>query len=258
MDIRESLKKGEVLYGCWQSSGNSIVTEALAGVGFDWIVIDMEHSAVSLETVLSCFQAMEKYDVSPFVRVPSGEPTLIKRVLDIGAFGVVVPNINNRKEADRVVKSSLYPPEGMRGLSLSTTRNTRFGLRGQEYPISANQKITIVLQIETKEGVRNIEEIVKNERIDVILVGPSDLSADMGRLGEWDHPEVVSALEKVERAAKKAGVSLGVAVTSPEKAAKWIEKGYQFIGLFFDVPYLAKMAQSAIRSIKKSGKIKKA
>jgi 2-keto-3-deoxy-L-rhamnonate aldolase RhmA len=208
--LKEKLKTGEQAVGIWSNLGSPTVTEIMANVGLDFILFDMEHSPLTVETLAENLRALNGTDCVPLVRVPSNDPVFIKRVLDIGAMGILVPDIRNKEDALKAIQACKYPKEGIRGFA--STRASVYGLN-LHYPTEANREIIVILHIESLEGVRNIENILSVEGIDAVNLGPGDLSFDMfGAEGrEKDNSEkyqkaVDETLKKVVEAAGRRGI----------------------------------------------------
>ncbi len=179
------------LAGMWVCSGNATITEIAAGSGLDWLLLDMEHSATSLESVLTQLQVAAAYPVTPVVRVPWNDPVTIKRVLDLGAQNLIVPMVSTADEARAAVAATRYPPQGVRGVGSALARSARWN-RVDGYLADAAEHVSLTVQIETTAGVDNAAAIAAVEGVDAVFVGPSDLSASMGLLGQQSHPDVVA------------------------------------------------------------------
>ena len=205
--VKEKLQSGEPSIGTWIATGNPLVAEILSHSGFDWLTVDMEHNAIDMETLLACFYAIATTDTVPFVRVPWNDPQILKRVLDIGAYGVVVPNIKSPEEAELAVQACRYPPEGFRGVG--GLRGRLYG--GPDYYEKANEEIAVVLMIEDAEAVRRIAEICNVQGIDVLFIGPNDLASSLGVPTGYDnpHPDHKAAVRQV--------LETGEAVQSPRR-----------------------------------------
>ena len=241
--VKEKLLAGKPSVGSWISLVSSISAEYMAHVGFDWLVVDTEHSAVGFETTLHCFQAICTTDTIPMARVAWNDPILIKRLLDAGAMGLVVPMVNSAEEADRAVKAMKYPPEGIRSLG-----GGRATLYGSDYFEKANQETAVIVQIEHIEAVKRAREILSVKGVDSCFIGPTDLAASMGvKIG---HPSHEEAIVEVLKAAKASRTPAGIHTTNVESANKRIEQGFQFIALASDAAFLRSAAQSAFSQLK--------
>ena len=222
--LKEKLSKGESVVGCFVGLAHPDVTEAISRMGFDWILIDGEHSPMSLETMQVMLQAMNGSDCTPIVRPAWNDPVLIKRILDIGAHGILVPWVNNKEEAEAAVRACKYPPVGTRGFG-----PRRASLFDPDYKATANDEIMVTVQVETKEAVDNIEEILSVDGIDACFIGPWDLSSNMlGRVPpEFDNPLYAGAIDRVIEVAKKVGKPAGF-YSNMNNIAWAQEKGYTY------------------------------
>jgi 2-keto-3-deoxy-L-rhamnonate aldolase RhmA len=202
------------------------VAEIISNAGFDWVLIDMEHSSISLENVQIALQIMGD-KILKIVRVPGNDEVWIKRILDTGCDGILVPMVNSAAEAIKVVQSSKYPVEGKRSVGLS--RAHKYGPGFKEYVENANRDLVIMIQIEHSEGVRNIDEILKVKGIDSVFIGPYDLSASMGLTGQLSHPEVISAISLIKNKCRKAGIPYGIFGMTAEPMVSELKDGCTFL-----------------------------
>ncbi|MBW8764222.1 MAG: HpcH/HpaI aldolase/citrate lyase family protein [Microbacterium sp.] len=231
------------LIGVWACSGSPLVTEVAAGSGVDWLLIDMEHSTNTLESVLLQLQVAAAYPVAPLVRVPSNDAVAIKQVLDLGAQNLIVPMVSSADEARAAVAATRYPPEGVRGVGSALARSARWN-RVERYLQESALHTSLTVQIETAAGVDAAAEIASVDGVDAVFVGPSDLSASMGLLGQQTHPEVVAAVESVFRAVKGAGKPVGVNAFDPVAADAYIAAGADFVAVGADVALLARATEA--------------
>lgn len=237
--LREKIAKGGVTYGTWVTIANPEITEALSYLPFDWLVIDMEHAPLTIRDVEFLLMSVRRDDLTLIVRVPWNDFVVIKQVLDVGAHGIMVPYVNTREEALRVVKAVRYPPEGIRGVG--PRRAARYGLvdlRG--YYERASREIIVITQIETREAVENVEDIVGVEGVDGVFVGPNDLTASLGIYRDFRNPVYLDALRKVVTAAREAGKIAGIMTSGVEDAMDKIAMGFNFIALSSDIQYMLK------------------
>jgi 2-dehydro-3-deoxyglucarate aldolase/4-hydroxy-2-oxoheptanedioate aldolase len=223
------------LIGTILSIGASQVAEVISISGFDWVMIDMEHSTLSLENVQTALQVMGKKIIT-IVRVPGNDKIWIKRVMDTGCDGILVPMVNSADEAREVIKSSKYPVDGERSVGLARAHN--FGARFKEYLASANKDLLIMIQIEHIDGVKNIDSILKVEGIDSVFIGPYDLSASMGLAGQLSHPEVVSAINTIKDKCRNAHLPYGIFGINPESMVAEIKEGCTFVLCGVDISLL--------------------
>ncbi len=243
--VKRALREGRPTAGAWLSLCSAISAEILSRAGFDWLLIDMEHGHGDYQTLLGQLQAIEGSPTLPIVRVQWNDPPVIKRVLDVGAYGVMVPWVANRREAEAAVRAAKYPPAGIRGIA-GSHRAGGYGRHAAEYWKRANDEILVVLQIETPTAVAEIEEIARVPGVDVLFIGPADLSTALGHMGAPGHPEVVAAMEKVETAARAHGIALGNITRGWEQARELYKRGYQFLTLCSDTALLVQGARDAV------------
>ncbi|TPW78262.1 aldolase/citrate lyase family protein [Schumannella sp. 10F1B-5-1] len=229
--------------GMWVSSGSPLVAEICAGSGLDWLLIDMEHSPNGLEGVLAQLHAVAGYDVTPVVRVPSADPVVLKQVLDLGAQTVLVPMIDSAAAARDAVRAVRYPPHGIRGVGSALARSARWN-RVDGYLADASSHVSLLVQVETAAAVAAAGEIAAVDGIDGVFVGPSDLSASMGLLGQQTHPDVVAAVQTAFAAIQDAGTPVGVNAFDPETADAYLAAGARFVLVGADVALLARGSEA--------------
>ena len=227
--FKEKLKENKVVIGSWIQIGSPTVTEIMAGSGFEYLVVDLEHSVIGLSDLLILFQVIAKYNIVPLVRLSSNDPVQIKRVMDAGAMGIIVPNVRTPEEARMAVKAVKYPPEGERGVGLFRAQG--YGADFKEYFDSINSDSVVIVQIEHKEAVGNIEGIIDVDGIDGVMIGPYDLSASYGVPGELEHQNVREAQELVKKAVHNRKMTFGIHIIWPSSGEiqKKIKEGYNFI-----------------------------
>jgi len=248
--LKKRIKTGELTIGSWITIGHSAIVEIMANAGFDWLVLDMEHSAITLDQAQQLIQVIELCGISPLVRVGENNPNIIKRVMDAGAHGVVVPMVNSKDDAERAVHAVKYPPRGTRGVGLARAQG--YGLEFNRYKKWVNEESIVIVQIEHIKATANLDEIFSVPDIDGFIVGPYDLSASIGRPGEFSHPEVEKALAKVLKFSKKNNVTSGFHVIPPEanKVHEAIKKGYRFVGFSLDTLFLGIKCREQVHNIK--------
>lgn len=248
--FRQRLKAGDVLLSTLVSFPSPEVVELLSKLNFDWLFIDGEHGPFGTLEMQRMLQASTSAsDHFPcLIRVPSNDIVAIKRALDIGAAGIIVPQINNAQEAQSAVRAAKYPTQGNRGVGLA--RAHEYGISFSEYLNRANNDTCMVLQAETAGAIENIEEIVAIEDVDAILIGPYDLSANLGYTGQFDHPEVLAAINKVEKACKRAEVKLGYFGVNAEAVRPYKEKGYTLLTIGVDSLFILNGAQQLLEEMK--------
>ncbi|MEJ3405206.1 HpcH/HpaI aldolase/citrate lyase family protein [Rathayibacter sp. YIM 133350] len=227
------------LYGMWACSGSPLVAEICAGSGLDWLLIDMEHAPNGLESSLAQLHAVSGYPVTPVVRVPAADAVTIKQVLDLGAQSILVPMVSTINEARALVEAVRYPPRGRRGVGSALARSARWN-RVENYLADADDHTALFVQIETVEGVSAAAEIAALDGIDGVFVGPSDLAASMGLLGEQTHPDVRAAVRATIDAVRSAGKPVGVNAFDPGVAREYARAGAAFLLVGADVALLAR------------------
>jgi len=230
------------LAGLWACAGSALVTEILAGSGIDWLLIDMEHSPNGLESTLAQLQAVAAYPATPVVRVPIGDVVTIKQVLDLGAQNILVPMVSSAAEAEEAVAAVRYPPRGRRGVGSALARSARWN-RVEDYLQDADRHTSLFVQIETAEAVDAASEIAAVDGVDGVFVGPSDLAASMGLLGQQTHPDVVAAVRRTVDAVRAAGKPVGVNAFDPAVARAYVEAGASFVLVGADVSILARASE---------------
>jgi len=246
---KQKIQAGQATLGAFVGMGCPEAAEVMAYVGFDWLVIDAEHGPLDWRTCLSLLQAMNGSEATPIVRVAWNDPVLIKRVLDMGTQGVLIPMVNDRQSAELAVKACKYPPQGIRGIG--PMRPSHGYLEMDEYLRTANDDILVIVQIEHIDAVNNIEEIFKVEGIDCYFIGPQDLAASMGLITQIHHPKVRQAIDKVLEVGKKAGIAAGLYAMSLDEVASYVEQGYKMISIGNDAGILATGARDLIKRFKK-------
>jgi 4-hydroxy-2-oxoheptanedioate aldolase len=241
--FKRALQEGRQQIGLWNSLASAATVEVIAGAGFDWVLVDMEHSPNDLPLVHAQLQALAAYPTSsPIVRPPWNDMVTIKRLLDVGVQSFLIPYVQNAREAAAAVSYTRYPPHGVRGFA-SASRATQFGRIGG-YWQRAHEEICVLVQVETVEALAEIEAIAAVEGVDGIFVGPGDLSASMGHLGQPSHPDVIRAIDDAMARIAKAGKPSGF-LTGDEKIARhYIDMGCAFVAVGADVALLARAADA--------------
>lgn len=243
--IKQKIKSGGVSVGTWLSMGHQSIAEILAMAGYDWIVIETEHTAIDISEVLSLICVIEQRGAIPLVRLAWNDPIQAKAVLDSGAAGVIVPMINTRAEAEMAVCMTKYPPMGFRGVGLARAQG--YGVDFDRYVKNANESGLLLLQIEHKDAVSNIDQILSVPGVDGVFIGPYDLSMSLGIPGELYHPKMIEAQNKVLDAALSRGLIAGIHCVQPAQASQdfkaAIQNGYQFIALGTDILFLGDSAR---------------
>jgi 2-keto-3-deoxy-L-rhamnonate aldolase RhmA len=245
-ELRQAVHSGESVVGTWLSIGHPTVAEVSAELGFDFAVVDAEHTSMSLETVENLTRAVDAAgsETVPIVRVPDADSTRIKRVLDTGVSGVIVPMVETVEQARKVVEATRYPPDGCRGVA--GTRASTYGLELANYFERANDELLVVAQIETAEGVENAAAIAAVDGIDALFVGPTDLSASVGRFGETDSLD--TEISAVLDAGRETDTAVGTIAFDTEDVARWADAGFDFQVVGVDFEYVIDGATQAKRA----------
>ena len=248
--LNERLDAGQPAIGTILQIPSAPLAEIVAQAGFDWLLMDAEHGPIGLETIHAMVRATGGTQTTPTVRIASNLDWLAKRTLDIGALGVMFPNVNSGEEALAAVRAMRYPPQGNRGVG-PTFAALRWGLTGEDYLRNADREVTAIVQIEHIDAVDRIEEMLAVPGIDLPLVGPYDLSASMGLMGQVDHPEVQGAIGRVLAAARKAGAPAGIFCMTADEANRYIEQGFRAILVGVDAAFLTAGAKATLGRIKR-------
>ena len=243
-NFKHALAAGKAQIGLWSSLANSYCVEVIAGAGYDWILLDTEHSPADLENVLGQLQAAAPYPTEAVVRVPWNDMVTIKRTLDIGARSLLIPYVQSEEEARNAVAYTRYPPQGVRGVA-ATTRATRFG-RVKGYAKKAHEELCVLVQIETELGLKNLEAIAAAEGVDGVFIGPSDLHASLGYTGESANPKVVPIIDDALRRIRKAGKAPGILTGVEADAKHWLDVGALFVAVGADVGILARESEKLL------------
>ena len=246
--FKRALKAGRAQIGLWSSLSSNYTVEVIAGAGFDWILLDTEHSPNDLESVLSQLQAAAPYPTHPVVRVAWNDMVLIKRMLDIVAQSLLVPYVSTSEEAAAAVSYVRYPPAGVRGVA-GTTRASRFG-RVKDYAKRAHEEICLLVQVETQRALDNLEAICAVDGIDGVFIGPADLHASLGYPGEIANAKVKPLIDDAVRRIRKCGRAPGILTPSEADARHWLDCGALFVAVGADVGILARGAESLAAKFK--------
>ena len=236
--FKASLANGGPVYGLWLGIPDNSVAEIVAGAGFDWLLIDGEHAPFDLRSIMTHLQAMAPYDVAPIVRPVEGQTALLKQLLDIGAQTLLVPMVDTAEQARELVRAVRYPPEGIRGLGTSLARAAAWN-RTPGYLKKANDEICLLVQVETQKALDNLDEILAVEGVDGVFIGPSDLSASMGYIGDAGNPVVVNAISEGLGKIRAAGKYAGLLCLDPALTDTYVKAGANFVGVGVDTMILA-------------------
>jgi 2-keto-3-deoxy-L-rhamnonate aldolase RhmA len=236
--------------GTWISSASPVVAEAIGCAGFDWVLVDMEHAPLDVPGVVHLLQALSGSKSMPVVRVPWNDMVTVKRVLDAGATTLMFPFVQDAEEARRAVASTRYPPQGVRGMA-GSSRATRYGTI-PNYFRSANENIGVIVQIETPHAIEQIDAMAAIDGIDAMFIGPADLSAAMGHIGQLTHPAVLDLMARAVQRCKAAGKPIGTLGGSPETVAQYRAIGFDFVAVSSDIGFIMRGAQAAITALRTS------
>jgi 2-dehydro-3-deoxyglucarate aldolase len=252
--LKLRLKDPDPLYGLWLSLGSESAAEALAHAGFDWLLIDMEHAPNDSVEVSGQLRAIAAAHLpsEPVVRVPAAEPWIVKRVLDAGARTLMFPNVESADEAAYAVRLTQYPTadaaDGLRGVA-GAVRAAAYGMR-RDYLQNANAQIATIVQIESVRALEQVEQIAAVPGVDCLFVGPADLAASLGHLGDSKHPDVQQAMARIVQAAKSAHVASGIFAMDVASARQYRDAGFRFIALAADVMWLLRTTRQALQEVR--------
>ncbi|WP_156760901.1 HpcH/HpaI aldolase family protein [Microbacterium karelineae] len=235
------------LFGGWVCSGSPVMAEIMAGSGLDWLMIDMEHGPSSLESVQVQLQVAAAYDVATVVRVPANDAVWIKQVLDLGARTIMVPMVSTAAEAEAAVAHASYPPRGHRGVGSALARSGRWN-RIEGYLQNASEHVSVIVQVETLAGVDNTRAIAEVDGVDGVFVGPSDLAASMGLIGQQTHPDVTAAVARAFAGVRAVGTPVGVNAFDPDQARRYAGEGASFLLVGADVTLAARGAEALAKA----------
>ncbi len=244
-DFKTRLRNGDTLYGTLVSLPSAEICELLAEVGFDWLFIDAEHGAFNPQQAQGMLQAAAP--VPCVIRVPVGEAVWIKKALDIGAAGVIVPQVHTAEQAAEIIRNCKYSPQGDRGIGIG--RAHKYGIDFERYLQHANEETAVILQAESEQAIENIDDIVGLDGLDAILIGPYDLSASLGKPGEIDHPVVQDAINRVIDSCVSANVRMGFFGVTADAVLPYKQKGFTLLTTGVDAAFILKSANECLQSI---------
>ncbi|MBE7173544.1 MAG: 2-dehydro-3-deoxyglucarate aldolase [Williamsia sp.] len=244
-NLKQRIKQGETVFGCWLNLGSPLTAEMVGKAGFDWVLIDLEHGAGEEKDVLFQLQALEHTSAAALIRVESAERQRIHRVLDLGAEGIMCPHVSTGEKAAGIVSAMFYPPHGSRGVA-KMVRASGFGKNFDEYAGTAKDKLVGIVQIETPESLQHLDEIAAVDGVDVLFVGPADLTMSLGIFGRFDHPLFKDALKAIVAAAEKAGKATGILLFNPDDHKVYADMGIRVIACGADGTFVAEGARNMI------------
>lgn len=247
-NTKEKLKKKQLALGTWLMIGHPAVAEIMAGEGFDFVSVDMEHTPINMECFYQLVLAAKGTGCDILARLPSCDLVMAKQVLDMGAAGIIVPSVNSPAEAAQSVAIAKYPPEGVRGAALC--RATGYGSNFPDYYANHNREVVVVVMIEHISAVRQADAILATPGIDAVLIGPYDLSASMGLPGQLNHPDVLAAQQQILDACKRQNVAAGIHLVQadPESVRKRIDQGFRFIAGGIDTLFIREGCQQVLKA----------
>lgn len=246
--FKHALAQGRLQIGLWSSLCSNMAAEIVSDSGFDWILFDTEHSPNEIPGLMAQLQAAARGTATPVVRAAWNDAVLIKRILDIGAQAVLIPFVQNAEEAKRAVAATRYLPAGIRGTA-GSARGSRYG-RVKDYLKKANGEMCVLVQAETKAALDQLEAIARVDGIDGVFIGPSDLAASLGHIGDMQHPTVQKAIEDAGRRLKAVGKAAGILTLNEDEARRYIGWGYTFVAVGADVGLLARSADALAKTFK--------
>jgi 2-keto-3-deoxy-L-rhamnonate aldolase RhmA len=248
--LKSQLRNGEVTIGSWLTLGHPAIAEIMAKAGFDWITVDLEHSSITIDQAEELIRVIDLCQVTPLVRVTNNDPALIKRVMDSGAHGVIVPMINTPAEAERAVAAVRYPPHGTRAIGLARAHG--YSLEFERYREWADRENVVIVQIEHSEAIGHLDEILAVPGVDGFSVGQYDLSGSLGIPGQFDHPRFLEALEAIRVASARSTKARGYHVVppSPQLVLDKIAEGYTFIAYSDDFLFLGETCRRGVEAIR--------
>ncbi|MES2510130.1 MAG: aldolase/citrate lyase family protein [Pseudomonadota bacterium] len=248
--LKDKLRKKQLTLGSWITLGHSAIAEIMARAGFDWLVVDLEHSVIGIDVAGELIRAIDLSGIAPLVRLTSNDPDQIKRVLDAGAHGIVVPMANSAEEAASAVRATRYAPSGTRGVGLGRAQG--YGAAFAEYLEWQKDGPVVLVQIEHRDAVERLEEILTVPGVDGLIIGPYDLSCSMGIPGQFENAEFVAAMTRIRETAKRVGCPAGLHIVEPDVLLleKTIKEGYTIIAYSVDIRILDVGVRAGISKMK--------
>ncbi len=251
MKLKDRFSQNKLTIGTWMTLANPAIAEIFTNAGYDWIAIDLEHSVISIREAAELIRVIDLNGGVPLVRLSSNDDVQIKRVMDAGAHGIIVPMVNTAEEARRAVSSVRYPPEGTRGVGLARAQG--YGNSFETYFDRSNKEIIVIVQVEHIDAVNNLEAILAVDGVDGYFIGPYDLSCSLGIPGQFEHPLMKEALLKIHKIGQTSEKVSGIHVVEPqpEELMRNIESGYKFIAYSVDIRMLDCMCRTGVRALLK-------
>ena len=247
--LKQALRQGELCLGSWITLAHPAIAEIMAKAGFSWLAVDLEHSVVTIREAEELIRVIELCGVVPLVRLSANDPVQIKRVMDAGAHGVIVPMVNSVAQAEQAVASVYYPPRGRRGVGLARAQG--YGCNFEGYREWLQQEAVVIVQVEHIQAVENLQEILAVEGVDGFFVGPYDLSSSLGIPGQWAHAKMTEAMARIRKIGGASGKAPGIHVVEPdpEAARQKMAEGYRFIAYSLDTRLLDRACRQGLQTI---------
>ena len=250
--VKQKLQAGKLVYGGWITLPCPAVAEVMALSGLDFLVIDTEHGAINIESVQAIIKAIESTDAVPIVRLAGSQRMFANKILDTGPLGIIVPMVSSREDAQATVSAALYPSEGTRGIGLGRAQGYELDRR-EEYLKVANDQMLVAVQVEHRDGVACIEEIVTVPGIDLIFLGPADLAGSMGYRTQPGHADVAKAIDRVAQAAIHAKIPVGIPVSGPDDLSRRVKQGFRLFHIGVDTVYLGGACRRSLHEAQQAG-----
>jgi len=249
-DLKEGILAKKPLLGSWITLAHPAIAEIMASSGFHWLAVDLEHSVITIKEAEELIRVIELSNVSPLVRLTSNNPDQIKRVMDAGSHGIIVPMVNSKEDAIQAVRAVKYPEQGTRGIGLARAHG--YGAEFSDYYEWQKNSSVVIVQVEHIDSVNNLEEILSVEGVDGYIVGPYDLTGSMGIPGQFDHPDFVSIMERISDVGKRLNKVGGIHLVEPDenRLQKLLAEGYKFIAYSVDIRMLDNVCRKGIESVK--------
>ena len=247
--LKSALIKDEVTIGSWITIGHPAIAEIMCKAGFDWLVVDLEHSVITVREAEELIRVIDLCGVVPLVRLSANDPVQIKRVMDAGAYGVIVPMVNTASEAEQAVAAVRYPPKGRRGVGLARAQG--YGSSFERYREWVNKETVVIVQAEHIQAVENLEAILSVDGVDGFILGPYDLSGSLSIPGQFDHPLMKEAMERIRSIGAASGKVAGIHVIEPDlgKVRERLDQGYRFVAYSVDIRMLDCACRSALNAL---------
>jgi 2-keto-3-deoxy-L-rhamnonate aldolase RhmA len=248
--LKSKLARGKITLGSWITLAHPAIAEIMSRAGFDWLTIDLEHSVITIREAEELIRVVELSGVSPLVRLPANDPVQIKRVMDAGSHGVIVPMVNSVLDAKQAVEAVMYPPQGKRGVGLARAQG--YGSSFERYREWVNQESVVVVQVEHIEAVGNLEAILSVEGVDGFIVGPYDLSGSLGVPGQFDHPSMKKSMERIRTVGLSSGKAFGIHIIEPnvKELRQRVDEGYNFLAYSLDIRMLDRACRSGLDAVR--------